>query len=106
MAWSAATQRLEDEPDRRHGRGTEDLRGVPPEVGGQDDIVQVEERMAVGEWFGLRDVQGRPGDGALLEGGQEGVGIDHPASGRVDQEGRGLHRRQFRDPDQTRSSPG
>ena len=50
--------------------------------------------------LGLRDVQRRPGDGAVSQGGQQGIGIDHATASGVDQEGRVLHGRQFLGPDQ------
>ncbi len=68
---------------RDHPRAVLGLGGRGAEVGSDDDVVALEDRMAAEGLF-REDVQGGPGDLALIQPVREGVEVDELAPGAVD----------------------
>lgn len=83
---------LAQQPGLGHGGG---VRGVRRD----DAVVQVPERVAEREGFGIGDVEGSPTDHIVAERVDEVVGDDMAASGDVDEPGVVLHRTELFAPD-------
>ena len=49
-------------------------------------------------WLGIEDVQSRAGNEVLLQRLPEGIVIDEPSPGRIDQQGGSFHRPEFPGP--------
>jgi MFS family permease len=65
-------------------------------VRGDEAVGEVPERVLVGQWFGLGDVEGGPADPLFSQGGDEVIGDHVLAASHVHQPGVGLHHSQLR----------
>ena len=69
--------------------------GLVCDMGSEDDLVAGEDWVVWRDGFLIEDVQGRAGKIAVMEGLDEGVGVDEFAASGVDEDGVGLHHSEF-----------
>src|SRR5512140_2715660 len=92
--WWLSLQYRNDIPGNRHPDPRDGLNGYAPDMGTADKIVQLDERR-LHRRLRVKDVEGRAGDLAFLQGPIKRLLVDDSATGGIDQDRGLLHGAQF-----------